>query len=215
MVDWARAHTPRQHNSRQHRQPSNRHCGRGVDLRKSGYLITTPGAPTSCALVIADHDTDIIGQPVPPGGIDSTHTDRTLVDNEAVVEAVEYDGGRAKRGQGGTGWDCCAHRIWFADSGLANGPPQSPHDQVVDTIQHSRHHGHRPRIRSLDSIDPDLQSEGTVFFGKTHRMSHYTKILQPIFRIIRPDSAYILICRLDTIGNGYCIGSLDTPVETV
>ena len=45
------------------------------------------------AVVIADHDTDIIGQPVPRGGIDSTHTDRTLVDREAVVEAVEYDGG--------------------------------------------------------------------------------------------------------------------------
>ena len=92
---------------------------------------------------------------------------------------------------------------------------QYPHEEVVHTLQLGPHHGLNPRKRSLDSCDPDLQSEGTVFFGKIHRMSHYTKILQPIFRIIRPDSAYILICRLDTIGNGYCIGSLDTPVETV
>ena len=66
-------------------------------------------------MVIADHDTDIIGQPKPPGGMDSTHTDRTLEDREAVVEAVEYAGGRAKRGQDGTGWGRCAHRISIPD----------------------------------------------------------------------------------------------------
>lgn len=67
----------------------------------------------------------------------------------------------------------------------------------------------------LGVCDPDLNGKGAILFGKILRMGHYAKIRQPLLATIRHDPAYIPICRLDTIGNGSCSGSLDIPAGTV
>ena len=77
-------------------------------------------------MVIAYYDIDIISQPVPPPRTDSTSIDSVaidqLIDNSSVViDPMEYDGGRAEPGQGGTLWNCCGHRIWFADQASHDG----------------------------------------------------------------------------------------------
>ena len=86
--------------------------------------------------------------------------------------------------------NCCRHRIVFADQALSYGAHSTHNEEVVATTQHGPHHGDRPRIRPLGSCGPDLRIEGTVFFGNTHRMSHYTKILQPPVDIVRCNLLY-------------------------
>jgi len=69
-------------------------------------------------------------------------------------------------------------------------PPQYPKRGVVSTVQICDHHGFDPRKRSFGLFGPILRIEGTVFFGKTHRMSHYAKILQPPVDIVRHHLLY-------------------------
>lgn len=124
------------------------------------------------------------------GAIGLDHTlinSTTSTDNSIAIDTIdtmEQDGGRAKRGQGGTYWENCEHRIALVDR-----PPSERYSQwvMVDSVRNSGHHGDGLTKTSIDSCGTILRIEGGFSFGKILRMAGYAKILQPILHTIRHD----------------------------